>query len=192
MHLNGKEVCQAPDSSTPKLYDPIDFPKHCRVYDFHGEDFDVVKSGNLVINGTMLIQRRLQNLDQLNHCVSYECIDNEKWGIKASVCLCPGKEELRKVDKTVSPAIKICCGSSPKYNENCETDTLDIVHLDSRKPCHSVSNYEIDGSTIKFGTKDIPIDSPDICIGPTIGRKGLKMTLFECIQPCNGNVPCIR
>ena len=69
MHLNGKEVCQAPDSSTPKLYDPIDCPKYCVMHDFHGEDFDVLKSGNLVINGTntMIIQRRLQNLDQPYH-----------------------------------------------------------------------------------------------------------------------------
>ena len=137
----------------------------------------------------------LQNLDQHNYCVSHKCVeidDSEKWGIQASVCLCPSQDELKKVNRTKSSAIRRCCGSSPKYNKNCQTDTLDIVHLEGEH-CDSVPHYELlNGSKIKFGAKEISVDSFDICIGPTLGKAGLTMTLFNCIPPCHGKVPCIR
>ena len=133
----------------------------------------------------------IQNLDQHNYCVSYECVDSENWGTKASVCLCPNHDELKKVNKTVTSALKRCCGSSPKFNKTCETDTLDIVHHEGER-CDPEISYEVDGSKIKFDDEEISVDSSDICVGPTLEETGLQMTLFNCIPPCKGKVPCIR
>ena len=124
--------------------------------------------------------------------MSYECVDEIKWGTKASVCLCPSQDELMKINKTVSSAVQRCCGSSPRYKKNCETKELNIVHLEKDGTCKSVANFIVDGSKIKFKEEEISVDSSDICVGPTIDQEGLKMTLFDCRPPCNGRIPCIR
>ena len=124
--------------------------------------------------------------------MSYECVNTEKWGTKGSVCLCPSQDLLKEVNKTVSSAIRRCCGSSPRYIKNCETNELEVVHLEKDEPCTS-DTIELDGSKIKFKGKEISVDSPHICVGPTMETKGLKMKLFNCEQPpCNGRTPCIR
>ena len=125
--------------------------------------------------------------------MSYECVgvESENWGTKASVCLCPNQKELQKINKTVTSAIKRCCGSSPRYNQSCETETLDIVHHEGER-CDPVNHYSVNGSKIKFNNEEVLVDSSDICVGVTLGELGLKMTLFNCIPPCNGSVPCIR
>ena len=147
--------------------------------------------GNIYFEKFFQIQR-LQHLDQHSYCVSYECVDEEKWGTKASVCLCPSQNELKEINKTVSSAIRRCCGSSPRYNKNCETKELDIVHLEEDKPCTFDTTFELDGSKIKFKGKELSVDSNDICVGPSMEKKGLKMKLFNCEPPCNGRIPCIR
>ena len=123
--------------------------------------------------------------------MSYECVNTEKWGTKGSVCLCPSQDLLKEVNKTVSSAIPRCCGSSPTYNKNCETNELEVVHLE-KEPCTFDTNFELDGPKIKFKGKEISVESPHICVGPTMEKKGLKMKLFNCEPPCNGRVPCIR
>ena len=138
-----------------------------------------------------VIFQGLQNLDQHNYCVSYECFDLEKWGVKASVCLCPSQDELKKINNTVTSTLKRCCGSSPRFNKNCRTDALDIVHHKGER-CDPVISFTVNGSKIKFDDEEIPVDSSEICVGPTLEKTGLKMTLFNCIPPCNGLVPCIR
>ena len=205
-------MCQAPNSSPPKLYEPIDCPNHCKVYDFSDEEFEVQNNGTFVINTTevqscvchfwndlrywkyLLIFKNFQNLKNLhqhNYCLSYECIDSEKWGIRASACLCPTQDELNKINKTIDSSIPRCCGSTPRYNTNCEKDTIDIVHLNAER-CDEVISFTVDGSKIKFKDEEIPVDSSNICVGPTLGKAGLKMVLFNCNPPCNGKVPCIR
>ena len=109
--------------------------------------------------------------------MSYECVNTEKWGTKASVCLCPSPDLLKEVNKTVSSAIRRCCGSSPRYNKNCETNELEVVQLE-KEPCTFDTidtNFDLDGYKIKFKGKEISVDSPHICVGPTMETKGLKM-----------------
>ena len=135
--------------------------------------------------------QNLKNLHQHNYCLSYECIDSEKWGIRASVCLCPTQDELNKINKTIDSSIPRCCRSTPRYNKNCDTDTIDVVLLDADR-CDEVISFTVNGSKIKFKDEEIPVDSSNICVGPTLGKVGLKMVLFNCNPPCDGKVPCIR
>ena len=123
--------------------------------------------------------------------MSYACVDSEKWGITASVCLCPTQDELKEIDKTVSSSVQRCCGSSPRFNKNCETDTIGIVHLEGER-CDKIISFTVNGSKIKFKDEEISVDSSNICVGPTLGKVGLKMVLFNCNPPCDGKVPCIR
>ena len=140
-------------------------------------------------------------------------MEDKTWKPDFQLCLCPNKDHFNNVDKSTSPLLPRCCPQSKFTIENssrtlsCYGDETTSSKRQCPYPFKVFDNFEYDSETdmIKIQSFNphptkILMDriEPSYCVGPSwhiehdVLTQPIKMKLFRCKPPCDGEKPCVR